>query len=73
MTKHVRDPDADLDVEDLARRAADGDREALSNLVSRLQHPMYRLALRFLGHPQDAQDACQEILIRIVSHLGTFE
>lgn len=34
---------------------------------------MYRLALRFLGHPQDAQDACQEILIRIVTHLGSFE
>jgi len=34
---------------------------------------MYRLALRFLGHPEDAQDACQEILIRIVTRLGTFE
>jgi RNA polymerase sigma factor (sigma-70 family) len=34
---------------------------------------MYRLALRFLGHPDDAQDACQEILIRIVTHLGSFE
>ena len=34
---------------------------------------MYRLALRFLGHPEDAQDACQEILIRIVTHLGSFE
>jgi DNA-directed RNA polymerase specialized sigma24 family protein len=34
---------------------------------------MYRLALRFLGHPDDAQDACQEILVRIVTHLGSFE
>ena len=34
---------------------------------------MYRLALRFLGNPDDAQDACQEILIRIVTRLGTFE
>jgi RNA polymerase sigma factor (sigma-70 family) len=34
---------------------------------------MYRLALRFLGHPDDAQDACQEILIRIVTRLGSFE
>ena len=62
-----------LDVDELARRAADGDRLALSELLRRLQHPMYRLALRFLGHPEDAQDACQEILIRIVTHLGTFE
>ena len=32
---------------------------------------MYRLALRFLGHPQDAEDATQEILIRIVAHWAT--
>jgi RNA polymerase sigma factor (sigma-70 family) len=65
--------DGKLDVEDLARRAANGDREALTALVRQLQHPMYRLALRFLGHPDDAQDACQEILIRIVTNLGSFE
>jgi RNA polymerase sigma factor (sigma-70 family) len=57
----------------LARRAADGDRDALEELLRRLQHPMYRLALRFLGHPEDAQDACQEILVRIVTRLGTFQ
>ncbi len=68
-----RDPDADLDFDELARLAADGDRTALAGLLRGLQHPMYRLALRFLGHPQDAEDATQEILIRIVTHLGSFE
>jgi RNA polymerase sigma factor (sigma-70 family) len=57
----------------LARRAADGDRGALTELVRELQHPLYRLALRFLGNPDDAQDACQEILIRIVTRLSSFE
>jgi RNA polymerase sigma factor (sigma-70 family) len=57
----------------LARRAAEGDRDALTELVREIQHPMYRLALRFLGDPDDAQDACQEILIRVVTRLGTFE
>jgi RNA polymerase sigma factor (sigma-70 family) len=57
----------------LAVRAAGGDREALSELVHEIQHPMYRLALRFLANPDDAQDACQEVLIRIVTRLGTFE
>lgn len=65
--------DADLSLDELARRASEGDREALSALVREIQNPMYRLALRFLGHPDDAQDACQEILIRIVTRLGTFE
>jgi RNA polymerase sigma factor (sigma-70 family) len=70
-----RNSDADLgrSLDALARRAAEGDREALSELVREIQHPLYRLALRFLGNPDDAQDACQEILIRIVTRLGTFE
>jgi RNA polymerase sigma factor (sigma-70 family) len=57
----------------LAGRAADGDRDALAELIREIQHPMYRLALRFLGNPDDAQDACQEVLIRIMTRLGTFE
>jgi RNA polymerase sigma factor (sigma-70 family) len=70
MSRH---PDGEVTVDKLARRAADGDRDALSALVREIQHPMYRLALRFLGHPEDAEDACQEILVRIVTRLGTFE
>src|SRR5918995_1428963 len=69
----MRPLDHEVNVDELARRAADGDRDALSALVRDLQHPMYRLALRFLGDPDDAQDACQEILVRIVTRLGTFE
>jgi RNA polymerase sigma factor (sigma-70 family) len=70
-----RSSDADLggSLDGLARRAAEGDRDALAELVREIQHPMYRLALRFLGNPDDAQDATQEILIRIVTRLGTFE
>ncbi|HWT23117.1 MAG TPA: sigma-70 family RNA polymerase sigma factor [Solirubrobacteraceae bacterium] len=57
----------------LARQAAAGDSEALSRLVEEVQHPVYRLALRFLGHPEDAKDASQEILVRLITHLGQFE
>jgi RNA polymerase sigma factor (sigma-70 family) len=63
----------EVTVDELARRAADGDRDALSELVRELQHPMCRLALRFLGDPDDAQDACQEVMVRIVTRLDTFE
>jgi RNA polymerase sigma factor (sigma-70 family) len=58
---------------DLAAAAIDGDRDALTELVRRVQHPLYQLAVQFLGHPHDAQDATQEILIRIVTRLATFE
>jgi RNA polymerase sigma factor (sigma-70 family) len=60
-------------LDELARRAAAGDSEALSRLVEEVQHPIYRLALRFLGHPEDAKDASQEILVRLITHLGSFE
>jgi RNA polymerase sigma factor (sigma-70 family) len=60
-------------LEELAERAAAGDSAALSRLVEEVQHPVYRLALRFLGHPEDAKDATQEILVRLITHLGQFE
>jgi RNA polymerase sigma factor (sigma-70 family) len=60
-------------LEELAERAAAGDSAALSRLVEEVQHPVYRLALRFLGHPEDAKDATQEILIRLITRLGSFE
>jgi RNA polymerase sigma factor (sigma-70 family) len=63
----------DGQLEALAERAASGDSAALSRLVEEVQHPIYRLALRFLGHPEDAKDASQEILVRLVTNLGSFE
>jgi RNA polymerase sigma factor (sigma-70 family) len=59
--------------EDLARRAIDGDREALDGLVRALQGDIYGLALRMLWNRQDAEDATQEILIRVVTRLSQFD
>jgi RNA polymerase sigma factor (sigma-70 family) len=56
----------------LAARAAEGDRRALEEFVSRATGDVYNLALRMLGHPADAEDATQEILIKVVTRLGTF-
>jgi hypothetical protein len=39
-------------LEERAERAAAGDSAALSRLVEEVQHPIHRLALRFLGHPE---------------------
>ncbi len=63
----------DRSLEDLAAAAAAGDRVALNELLAAVQHPMYRLSLRFLGHPADAEDATQEILLRLTTRLSTFE
>jgi RNA polymerase sigma factor (sigma-70 family) len=58
--------------ERLVRRAADGDRDALEAVVRAVQDDLYRLALRMLWHPADAEDATQEILVRLVTRLGAF-
>jgi len=60
-------------LEDIARRALGGDRDALDALVRALQGDVYGLALRMLWNREDAEDATQEILIRVVTHLSQFE
>ncbi len=57
---------------DLGRRAVDGDPRALATVVERLQDPLYRLALRMTGRPADAEDAVQEILVRVLTRLSTW-
>lgn len=60
-------------LEDVGRRAIDGDRNALEELVRALQGDIYGLALRMLCNREDAEDATQEILVRIVTHLSQFD
>jgi RNA polymerase sigma factor (sigma-70 family) len=52
--------------------ARGGDRDAAQRLLEAVQDPVYRLALRTLGHPADAEDAAQEILVIVLTHLGSF-
>jgi RNA polymerase sigma factor (sigma-70 family) len=56
----------------LAARAVEGDAAALDTLLGALKDDVYGLAMRMLGHPTDAEDATQEILIRVVTNLGSF-
>lgn len=62
-----------MTLEDLARRAIDGDRDALDQLVRDLQGDIYGLALRMLWNREDAEDATQEILVRSVTRLAQFD
>jgi RNA polymerase sigma factor (sigma-70 family) len=58
--------------EQLAARASEGDGAALTALVERIQEDVYRLSLRMLWHPEDAEDATQEILFKVVTSVATF-
>jgi len=57
----------------LVTRARSGEGDALEELVRRHQSWIYNIAVRMLSHPQDAQDATQEILIKALTHLSSFE
>jgi RNA polymerase sigma factor (sigma-70 family) len=57
---------------DLVRAALAGDSDALERVVRTVQDAVYRLALRMTGLPPDAEDATQEILIRVVTRLSSW-
>ncbi|MFI1915520.1 RNA polymerase sigma factor [Nocardia sp. NPDC020380] len=56
----------------LVARAVSGDRDAISDVVRVLQDPIYRLALRMVWRPADAEDATQEILLRVAGNLASW-
>ncbi len=59
--------------EPLVAKACAGDRDALRSIVSGLEKPVFQLCFRMLGDVDDAQDATQDILIRVITHLGSFQ
>jgi RNA polymerase sigma factor (sigma-70 family) len=60
-------------LEAVARRAIDGDRNAVDHIVRALQGDVYGLTLRMLWNREDAEDATQEILVRVVTRLSQFD
>jgi len=60
-------------LEELTRRAIDGDGDALDSLVRGIQGDVYGLALRMLWNRANAEDATQEILVRVVTRLSQFD
>jgi RNA polymerase sigma factor (sigma-70 family) len=58
---------------DMVERAKMGDKHALEAIVRRIQDNIYGLAIRMLFVPADAEDATQEILVKVITNLGTFK
>ena len=56
----------------LALAAGEGDRGALELVLASVHDDVYRLALRMLWHPEDAEDAMQEALIRIMTRISSY-
>lgn len=53
----------------LARRAVGGDQRAFAAIFRRYHQPLYRFCLAIVGNPEDAQDALQNTMIKVLRSL----
>ncbi len=56
----------------LVEKATAGDKEALETLVAGVRDIVFNLSLRMLGTFPDAEDATQDILLKMITHLSSF-
>ena len=57
----------------LVQRCLQGNPRAIKDLVDRFQSDVYGLCVRILRHHQDAEDAAQEIFVRVFRSLGRWD
>ena len=57
----------------LVHKATEGDKKALETLVVDVQDIVFNLSLRMLGTFADAEDAAQDILLKMITHLSSFK
>lgn len=65
-------PTSVLDEPTLLVRAQEGDVRSFDELARRHQAALYRLAVRVMGDPAEAEDALQEALLDAWRRIGTF-
>ncbi len=57
----------------LTDKATAGDKESLETLIVSVQDLVFNLSLRMLGSFPDAEDASQDILLKMITHLSSFK
>lgn len=57
----------------LIEKAAAGDKESLETVILSVKDLVFNLSLRMLGTFPDAEDAAQDILLKIITHLSSFK
>ncbi|XZE44152.1 RNA polymerase sigma factor [Pirellulaceae bacterium SH467] len=57
---------------ELIERSKNGSKSAVEKLILRHQAWIYNIAIRMVFHPQDAEEVTQEVLIKAITRLSTF-
>lgn len=58
---------------DLIQKATAGDKQSLETVMTGIQDLVFNLSLRMLGTFPDAEDASQDILLKVMTHLSSFK
>lgn len=58
--------------DEMIMRARQGDREALAQLYRSYRENVYRICLRMVRNPSDAEDLVQETFLRVINKIHTF-
>jgi RNA polymerase sigma-70 factor, ECF subfamily len=61
------------EIDELARRARDGDRDALEQLLAAVRPRTLNICRGVLPYTPDAEDACQEALINVATKIGSWK
>jgi RNA polymerase sigma factor (sigma-70 family) len=59
--------------EEIIQKCLVGDKKAFETLINNIQGRIYNISVRFYWNPMDAEDATQEILLKIITNLSTFK
>ena len=57
----------------LIEKATAGEKESLETVILSVQDFVFNLSLRMLGSFPDAEDAAQDILLKVITHLSSFK
>jgi RNA polymerase sigma-70 factor (ECF subfamily) len=60
------------DIDDLARDARDGDRDALESLLAAIRPRVLNICRGVLPYSGDAEDACQEAMLNVATKIQTW-
>jgi len=61
-----------MDEQELIQKCLQGDKRSLEKLIDSVQSLIFNLSLRFLWNRMDAEDATQEILLKLITNLSKY-
>jgi RNA polymerase sigma factor (sigma-70 family) len=64
---------SDAVLKNMVRKATQGDKKAVEALIRSIQDRIYGFCLRLVWRHEDAQEACQEVLVKVITHLSQFK